>query len=85
MSRLVSSSALLSDGLSILEKLIAFDTTSRNSNLALIHWIEDYLAGHGVESHVSVMHMGTRPIFMQQLVHRSQVGSYYPAIATWYR
>lgn len=32
----------------ILERLIAFDTTSRNSNLALIEWVENYLAEHGV-------------------------------------
>ncbi|WP_371370350.1 acetylornithine deacetylase [Pseudomonas sp. QL9] len=34
----------------ILAKLIAFDTVSRNSNLALIEYIRDYLAGLGVES-----------------------------------
>ncbi len=34
----------------ILARLIAFDTTSRNSNLDLIVWVEDYLAGHGVAS-----------------------------------
>ena len=34
----------------ILDTLIGFDTTSRNSNLALIEWVEDYLARHGVES-----------------------------------
>lgn len=39
----------LSTALSILERLIAFDTTSRNSNLALIGWVEDYLAQHGVQ------------------------------------
>ena len=32
----------------ILETLVAFDTTSHRSNLALIDWIEAYLAGHGV-------------------------------------
>ena len=34
----------------ILDTLIGFDTTSRNSNLALIEWVEAYLARHGVES-----------------------------------
>lgn len=34
----------------ILKRLIAFDTTSRNSNLPLIEWVKDYLAGFGVES-----------------------------------
>lgn len=34
----------------ILDSLIAFDTTSRNSNLELIAWVEDYLSGQGVAS-----------------------------------
>ena len=34
----------------ILETLIGFDTTSRNSNLALIRWVEDFLARRGVHS-----------------------------------
>jgi len=32
----------------MIERLIAFDTTSRNSNLELIHDVRDYLAGLGV-------------------------------------
>jgi acetylornithine deacetylase len=32
---------------SILRKLVSFDTTSRNSNLALIEWIANYLEGCG--------------------------------------
>ena len=32
----------------LLATLVAFDTTSHRSNLALIAWIESYLAGHGV-------------------------------------
>jgi acetylornithine deacetylase len=34
--------------LEILTTLVAFDTTSRLSNLALIEWVEAYLDGHGV-------------------------------------
>ena len=34
----------------MLERLIAFDTTSSLSNLALIDFVEDYLGGHGVTS-----------------------------------
>ena len=34
----------------ILEKLVAFDTTSRNSNLELISYVSDYLGGYGVTS-----------------------------------
>ncbi len=33
----------------ILERLIAFDTTSRHSNLELIAWVEAFLAERGVE------------------------------------
>ena len=36
--------------LGILSALVAFDTTSRNSNLQLIEWVEDYLGGLGVPS-----------------------------------
>jgi acetylornithine deacetylase len=36
--------------LDLIRTLVGFDTTSRDSNLALIEWVRDYLAGHGVES-----------------------------------
>jgi acetylornithine deacetylase len=45
-----SSEALAPRALEILERLVAFDTTSRLSNLALVEWVEAYLAGHGVAS-----------------------------------
>lgn len=34
----------------ILARLVAFDTTSRNSNFALLDYVEDYLERHGVAS-----------------------------------
>ncbi|PCI60863.1 MAG: acetylornithine deacetylase [Kordiimonadales bacterium] len=34
----------------LLGKLVAFDTTSRNSNMELIHFVESYLAGFGIKS-----------------------------------
>ena len=37
-------------GWSAIRTLIGFDTTSRDSNLALIHWVRDYLAGFGIEA-----------------------------------
>jgi len=37
----------------MIERLIAFDTTSRNSNLDLIHDVRDYLKDLGVESHLT--------------------------------
>jgi len=36
----------------LLAKLISFDTTSRFSNLDLIHFVRDYLAQHGVNSNL---------------------------------
>ena len=32
----------------MIERLVSFDTTSRNSNLELIHFVRDYLGHHGV-------------------------------------
>jgi acetylornithine deacetylase len=34
----------------MIRTLVGFDTTSRDSNLGLIEWVRDYLAGHGVAS-----------------------------------
>jgi acetylornithine deacetylase len=36
----------------LIEKLVAFDTVSANSNLELIDFVRDYLAEHGVEARV---------------------------------
>jgi len=36
--------------LAILERLVGFDTTSRRSNLELIHFVRDYLADLGIDS-----------------------------------
>lgn len=41
---------LYESALEILAKLIAFDTTSRGSNLAMIEWVESYLDQFDVES-----------------------------------
>ncbi|WP_168075770.1 acetylornithine deacetylase [Caulobacter sp. SSI4214] len=46
---MAASSEVLSDrAIDLLAKLVAFDTTSRGSNLALIQWVEGYLADLGV-------------------------------------
>jgi acetylornithine deacetylase len=37
----------------MIERLVEFDTTSRNSNMALIRYIQDYLEGYGVKSALS--------------------------------
>ena len=46
----------------ILAALLAFDTTSRHSNLAMIDWIADFLAARGVASHRFYDRRGERPI-----------------------
>ncbi|HTQ33863.1 MAG TPA: acetylornithine deacetylase [Stellaceae bacterium] len=38
------------DKIEMATRLVAFDTTSRNSNLALIEFVRDYLDGYGVSS-----------------------------------
>ncbi|NYT75754.1 acetylornithine deacetylase [Alcaligenaceae bacterium] len=38
--------------LEMITRLVGFDTVSRNSNLELIHYVRDYLATHGVQSHL---------------------------------
>ena len=35
----------------LLDKLVSFPTVSRDSNLALVDWVGDYLASHGIASH----------------------------------
>lgn len=50
--------------LDILSTLVAFDTTSRLSNLALIEWVEAYLDGHGVPHRRVPNHDGTKSNLM---------------------
>lgn len=38
------------EAIAVLEKLVAFDTTSRNSNLALVEYVEGYLKERGVSA-----------------------------------
>ncbi len=40
--------ALTTRAVQLLEKLVGFDSVSRNSNLPIIEWIESYLDEHGV-------------------------------------
>jgi acetylornithine deacetylase len=37
--------------LSLMRKLVSFPTVSRDTNLPLIDWVEDYLSGHGITAH----------------------------------
>lgn len=44
----------------LLGKLVSFDTTSHRSNLQLIDWVSQYLAGHGIGNHVTTSDDGTK-------------------------
>ena len=39
--------------LAMIRQLVSFDTTSRESNMALIDWVGAYLRGHGVDSRLT--------------------------------
>lgn len=43
--------ATVSDARGILERLVAFPTVSRETNLPLVDWVETYLNAHGVAAH----------------------------------
>ncbi len=44
----------------LLARLVAFDTTSSKSNLALVDFVKDFLAGWGVEAHLVPDATGTK-------------------------
>ncbi|HYB11519.1 MAG TPA: acetylornithine deacetylase [Alphaproteobacteria bacterium] len=44
----------------MIERLVAFDTTSAKSNLSLIAHVADYLAGYGVTAHLTHNEDGTK-------------------------
>jgi acetylornithine deacetylase len=44
----------------LIQRLIGFDTTSRDSNLALIEWVRDWLKGLGVESRLTYDESGSK-------------------------
>jgi acetylornithine deacetylase len=48
-----TASGPLPGSLEMIRTLVGYDTTSRESNLELIHWVRDYLAGHGLQSHLT--------------------------------
>lgn len=50
----------LASTIDILKALVGFDTTSRDSNLALIEWVENYLTNHGIASQKVLNAEGTK-------------------------
>ncbi|HSD43983.1 MAG TPA: acetylornithine deacetylase [Burkholderiales bacterium] len=44
----------------LIQRLVGFDTTSRDSNLGLIEWVRDWLGGFGVESRLTYDESGKK-------------------------
>jgi acetylornithine deacetylase len=49
----MNSEALSPAARSMIERLIAFNTVSRDSNLGLIEWVRDYLEGYGAKTRLT--------------------------------
>jgi acetylornithine deacetylase len=60
MSSLPTVDRLVSDAVGVLARLVAFDTTSRDSNLALIEYVEALLGGLGVATTRVPNHDGSK-------------------------
>lgn len=56
----MTTDALTAHAIDILGRLVAFDTTSRLSNLALIDWVEGYLAENGIAARRIASHDGDK-------------------------
>ena len=60
--------------LAMIERLIAFPTVSRDSNLGLIEWTRDYLAGMGVKSRLTYDAAGKKANLFATLGEGSRPG-----------
>ncbi|MCA0247531.1 MAG: acetylornithine deacetylase [Proteobacteria bacterium] len=58
----------------MLKRLVAFDTTSRHSNLDLIHYIRDYLSDFGIESTLVPNAEGTKANLFATIGPRQEGG-----------
>ncbi len=62
------------DVIAMIERLIAFPTVSRDSNLGMIEWIRDYLAGLGVSSRLTYDGTGKKANLFATLGEGSKPG-----------
>lgn len=60
MTRVATGGAMRFTPRELIDRLVAIPTVSRDSNLPLIHFVRDYLAAHGVESHLIPNDDGTK-------------------------
>lgn len=57
----------MTQAVALLEDLVAFDTTSHRSNLALIEYVEAYLARHGVAAERIMSPCGNKASLMARI------------------
>jgi acetylornithine deacetylase len=58
----------------MIERLIAFNTVSRDSNLGLIEWVRDYLHGHGAKTRLTYDATGKKANLFATLGESSKPG-----------
>jgi acetylornithine deacetylase len=62
------------DKIEMAKRLVAFDTTSRNSNLALIDFVRDYLDGYGIASELVLNAAGAKANLYATIGRQDQGG-----------
>lgn len=60
-------SATVLDARAILDRLVAFPTVSRDTNLPLVDWVQTYLASQGIDSHRIPSPCGTKAHLFAQV------------------
>ncbi|WP_404711189.1 hypothetical protein [Sphingomonas sp. MMS24-J13] len=83
MSPLPNADRLAADAIALLTRLVAFDTTSRDSNLALIEHVEALLTALGVASTRVPNHDGTKANLFATLGPAIEGGSSCRGIPMW--
>jgi acetylornithine deacetylase len=58
----------------LIQRLVGFDTTSRDSNLGLIEWVRDWLKGFGVESSLTYDESGIKANLFATIRTRGEPG-----------
>jgi hypothetical protein len=69
----------------MIRHLVSFDTTSRESNLALIDWIGTYLRGFGIDSRLTFDDTGKKANLFATIGPRIDGGIVLQVTPTWFR
>jgi hypothetical protein len=74
MNANAGNSALSKSARTMIERLIAFKTVSRDSNLGLIEWVRDYLRSHGAKTRLTHDESGKKANLFATLGESSKPG-----------